>query len=141
MNRILHLVSLVIGILVIQGCSNPKPASKANPADYSFVFLTDIHVEPGRNAAVGLQRVVDSINKMNPDFVLTGGDLIADALRATEGRADSLYQLYLGIMKELKMPVYNTIGNHENLGWEDTVRVKPDNPLFGQGMYRKHIGE
>jgi len=43
-----------------------------------------------------------------PNFVITGGDQIMDAMGQSYGRADSLYNLYQETVKELKMPVCNT---------------------------------
>jgi 3',5'-cyclic-AMP phosphodiesterase len=126
---------------LIIACSPKSTRNQDNSSGFSFVFMTDIHVEYNRSAAAGLTQALDTINKLNPDFVLTGGDLISDALNATESRADSLYNLYLSVMKNLHVPLHNTVGNHENLGWEGQGKVSPQNPLFGRGMYKKYLGE
>jgi 3',5'-cyclic AMP phosphodiesterase CpdA len=126
---------------LLYACSPRSTSDQANSSGFSFVFMTDIHLEFGRSAPAGFSKALDTINKLNPDFVLTGGDLISDALNATESRADSLYGLYLSMTKDLKVPLHNTIGNHENLGWEGKGKVAADNPLFGRGMYRKYLGE
>jgi len=39
-------------------------------------------MEPGRRAPEGFKTAIDVANKMDGDFVLTGGDMIADALGA-----------------------------------------------------------
>jgi 3',5'-cyclic AMP phosphodiesterase CpdA len=136
-----YLAIIPVLLSLLFACSPQSKSHQEKASDFSFVFMTDIHLEYGRSAPAGFAKAIDTINKLNPDFVLTGGDLIADALNATESRADSLYNLYLSMVKAVKAPLYNTIGNHENLGWEGNGKVKADNPLYGQGMYRKYLGE
>ncbi|MFN8206655.1 MAG: metallophosphoesterase [Bacteroidales bacterium] len=137
----IYLICLPVLMGLVAACVPKTSTNDADTSGFSFVFMTDIHVEDGRSAPAGLMMALDTINKLGPDFVLTGGDLISDALNATESRADSLYRLYISIMKNLEMPVHNTVGNHENLGWEGKGRVAAENPLFGQGMYRKYLGD
>ncbi len=108
--------------------------------DFSFAFLTDIHVQPERNAAAGLSQAIEKVNALNPDFVITGGDLIMDALGQTKERADSLYELYTELQKKFNMPVYNTPGNHEHYAFynkEDIPRTDPD---YGDKMFRRYLG-
>lgn len=45
-------------------------------SSFEFVFMTDIHIRPDMNAPKGFQMAIDAVNQLNPDFVLTGGDLI-----------------------------------------------------------------
>jgi Icc protein len=107
--------SLVIMLILILSSCGIRSSSKTTE-DFSFVFMSDIHVQFEQNAPQGFKQAIDSINKINPDFVITGGDLIMDALGQSYGRADSLYNLFGELTKNLKMPVYNTMGNHEIYG-------------------------
>lgn len=109
--------------------------------DFNFVFMTDIHLEPGRGAPDGFKMAIDTANKLNADFVLTGGDLIMDALKASHGKADSLYTLYAESIKEFEMPVYNTIGNHELFGLQDTADIYKTHPDYNDGMFRRYFGD
>ncbi len=106
-----------------------------------FVFMTDIHIQPERNAIEGFKKAIDKVNEMNPDFVLTGGDLIMDALATGYDRADSLYNIYKENVKLINAPVYNTIGNHEVFGWYEKSGVDRNHPEFGKSMYMKRIGK
>ncbi len=106
-----------------------------------FVFMTDIHIQPERNAIEGFKKAIDKVNEMNPDFVLTGGDLIMDALATGYDRADSLYNIYKENVKLINAPVYNTIGNHEVFGWYEKSGVDRNHPEFGKSMYLKRIGK
>jgi len=108
---------------------------------FTFAFLTDIHVEYGKEADQGFQQAIDSVNALHPDFVITGGDLISDALGQTEEKATELYDLYLEMEKGFDMPVYNTVGNHEEFGFYEKSGISRDHPLYGDAMYEQRIGE
>ncbi len=108
--------------------------------DFNFIFMTDIHLEPGRRAPEGFKKAIDVANRMDADFVLTGGDMIADALEASLGRSDSCYRLYTNMMKEIKVPVYNTIGNHELCGLYRSSGVDTTHPDYYDGMYKRYFG-
>ena len=109
---------------------------------FSIAFLTDIHLTTENNAVEGFKQALDSVNRLNPDFIITGGDLIMDALGQSYGRADSLYNLYQQVIKNTGIPVYNTMGNHEIYG---IVRSKsgadPSNQEYGERMFEKRIGK
>jgi predicted MPP superfamily phosphohydrolase len=80
----LHLTLLLPLLLIgLQGIAQDE-----SPQDFDFIFMTDIHLEPGRRAPEGFRQAIDTANKLGADFVLTGGDLIADALGVSHGRAD-----------------------------------------------------
>jgi 3',5'-cyclic AMP phosphodiesterase CpdA len=135
---------LILGILIliITGC-NPKPGTSTSTEEdgFSFAFLTDIHLQPEKNAVEGFRQAIDTINKIHPDFVITGGDLVMDVLNQTYGRADSLYTLYREISGELTMPVYNTVGNHEVYGWHRDEEGIESHAEFGKQMFEKRIGD
>jgi len=129
------LFSIVLLIFLVFGCTSEK----TRQPDFSFAFLTDIHITPDRSASQGFQQAIDTVNKLNPDFVITGGDLVMDALGQTRSRADSLYQLYGGLMKGFKMPVHNTVGNHELFAFYNKNIDTLDSD-YGEGMFRRYFG-
>lgn len=132
---------LGLALLILAGC-NPKSDKTTTAEDeFSFAFLTDIHLQPEKHAVEGFRMAIDTINKLNPDFVITGGDLVMDVLDQTYGRADSLYALYKEISGELNMPVYNAVGNHEVYGWHRDEEGIESNPEFGKKMYENKLGE
>ena len=108
--------------------------------EFSFVFLTDIHLKPEMSAPEGFQKAIDTVNSLAPDFVLTGGDLVMDVLDQTYGRSDSVYRLYSEMSEGFDMPVFNTIGNHEVYGWHRDEEGIEQHPEFGKKMYMKHFG-
>jgi len=118
------------------GCTTQK----ADSDSFSVVFMTDIHIDYGRNAVAGLEKALDSVNSLKPDFIITGGDLVMDALGQSYGRADSLYKLYQETIKKAEVPVYNTMGNHEIYGIYSRSGADPSNPEYGEKMFEKRIG-
>jgi len=73
--------------------------------------------------------------------VITGGDLIMDALGQSYGRADSLYKLYMGLQDNFNMPVYNTMGNHDIFGIYEKSGVDKDHPEYGEKMFESRLGK
>lgn len=108
---------------------------------FSFVFMTDIHVQPELDADKGLMKAIEKVNSLNPDFVITGGDLIMDALGQTKERSDSLYQLYNKVASRFDMPVFNTIGNHEHYAFYLRDEIERDDPDYGDKMFRRYLGK
>ena len=136
------LVRLIIFIFImssfsVSGCKTEKKDKEL----FSIAFITDIHLQPEQNAVQGLSQALDTINKLNPDFILTGGDLIMDAIGQSFGRADSLYNLYSEVIKKAKCQVYNTMGNHEIYGIGGNSGADPEGPEYGEKMFEKRLGK
>lgn len=108
---------------------------------FSFVFMTDIHVSRENRADEGFLKAINTIDQLKPDFVISGGDNILDALGQSYGRADSLYNLYTDIVGRLKMPVYSTMGNHEVFGLYKKSGVSPTHPEYGKKLYEHRIAK
>lgn len=108
---------------------------------FEFAFLTDIHIQPELHAVEGFLKAIDTLNSLKPDFIITGGDLIMDAIRQSHGRADSLFNLYKKTVKLFRMPVYNTMGNHDIYGiFTTSSGADPNHPDFGEKMFEKEFG-
>ncbi len=107
---------------------------------FRFVYMTDIHVQPELDADKGFQTAIHNVNSLKPDFVITGGDLIMDALGQTYERSVQLYDMYARLSQEFNMPVYNTIGNHEVFGLYERSGITPNHPEYGKTMYKKRLG-
>jgi 3',5'-cyclic AMP phosphodiesterase CpdA len=130
-----------VSILLVSSCTTQQDDASTNEDAFTFAFLTDIHLLPERNAPAGFRQAIDTVNKLNPDFVITGGDQIMDALGQTESRADSLYDMYIEMSALFNMPVYNTMGNHEIFGIYKQSGVDSSHPLFGEKMFEERIGD
>jgi 3',5'-cyclic-AMP phosphodiesterase len=136
----IFLIAIIL-ISVVALSSFSQTINEENKADFSFVFCTDIHVEPERNAVKGFNQAIDTINKLQPAFVITGGDLIMDALGQSYERSDSLYDLYQEVSKNFTMPVHNTMGNHEIYGIYTKSGADTTNPEYGEKMFEKRLGK
>lgn len=137
--------SVLIGTFVLLAMTlllffSTSCGSSSRP-DFTFVFMTDIHLQPETMAVEGFSKAIETANSLKPDFVITGGDLIMDALEANYDRADKLYNLYLKTCKKFKIPVYNTPGNHEIFGLYEESGVNPAHPEYGKKMFEKRIGK
>ena len=133
------IVIVLLTIYIFTGCTQKCPQEEQN--DFQFAFLTDIHLQYKNNAVEGFKQAIDTVNMIDPDFVITGGDLIMDALGQTYGRADSLYNLYGEVAKGFNMPQYNTMGNHEIYGIYKRSGADKTHPEYGEKMFEKRLGK
>jgi Icc protein len=119
------------------------PAPTARTEDFRFVHLTDLHVQPELRAAEGLTACLKAVNRLapKPDFILTGGDLIMDALEQDAARSRMLFSLLKKIFAdEAGLPVYHCIGNHDCFGWGRKKGVTPETPGYGKKMVCEILG-
>lgn len=143
MNKLLIVknIHIILLLSVVNVFATAQPVWKPTIDSFSFVFMTDIHLKPEMNAPKGFQMAVDKTNELNPDFVITGGDLVYDAMRGGQARCDSLFMLYKEMSKGFRMPVYNTLGNH------DLFAIYPESPEYETntdykyGMFERYFGK
>ena len=145
-NCVMKKICLFIGIALLMGLAGcngtSEPVVDQQGGDgFTFAFMTDLHVQPEKRADEGVARAIEKVNELGPDFVITGGDLIMDALGQTQGRSDSLYRMYDSLQQGFEMPVYNTLGNHELFGIYERSGVDRSHPLYGEKMYEKYLGK
>jgi predicted phosphodiesterase len=108
---------------------------------FSFVFMTDIHLQSEKNAIQGFKKAIETVNELNPDFVITGGDNIMDVFGQTWERSDSLYNLFDSMIGNFNVPVYTTIGNHDLFGISEKSGISPSHPEYGKEMYKKRLAQ
>ena len=106
-----------------------------------FVFMTDIHIQSELNAKEGTLEAIKKINELGPDFVLTGGDNIMDALRQNYERSDSLFTILKSTMSAVEYPLYYTIGNHDVFGLSVKSGVDISHKEFGKALYERRISK
>lgn len=145
MRKLLNNTKLLVLSLVFFTCfftsTQAQTKAKGKPSDsFSFAFFTDIHLDYKGNSLQYFDKAINTINKLKPDFILTGGDNVKDATQSSESLSDSLYNLYLSQIKRFNMPVYTGIGNHESFGINNP-KIPPENPLYGKKMYELKIGK
>ncbi len=99
--------------------------SKKLTKPYRFVFLSDLHeVQFGADN----ERLLSEIDRLQPDFVLIGGDMIrCHKLRPWNRRrhTDSV-EVSCRFLEQLKKRyiVYYAVGNHEERLWEKAGRIR-----------------
>lgn len=126
-----------ISFLFARSPINPR----TNDSVFSFVFMTDIHLQPEKGAVKAFSKAIAEANKLQPDFVLTGGDNIMDALGQDWGRSDSLYHIFQSMVEQLSCRIYTTLGNHDVFGLYEKSKVRPEHPEFGKRMYERRLGK
>lgn len=127
----------IISIILITSCCTNQTK---NEESFSFVFMSDIHLQEELNAIEGFKKAIDTINKINPDFVITGGDLIMDALDVSYDDAIAAFNLYKDVSQKINAPVYNTMGNHDIFGvYSDDEKILY-HPEYGEKMFENILG-
>ena len=109
--------------------------------NFSFVFLPDIHLQPDSSVIGNFENIVRQINRLHPDFVITGGDMIYTAKNGDEKNALQLFSLMDKEFLLFKMPVYLTMGNHENVGITGLSSIDKTNPAWGKQLYEKRYSK
>lgn len=109
---------------------------------FRFVHMTDIHLQPERNAVAGFTKALAAVEALRPrpDFILTGGDLVFDVLDVTPQRAKMLFDLYKKVLADhTSLPVHNTIGNHDVFGWGKRKGVTRKTPGYGKELVKDEL--
>ena len=86
-----------------------------------IVFVSDFHISKFQKSR--LKRVVELINKQNPDLILSGGDFI----KGHDGKNTLPIEEQAEILKNLKAPFITVLGNHD--GWFDKTRVTNEDDI------------
>ena len=107
---------------------------------FSFIYLPDIHLEPDSAILANFERIVKKVNKLDPDFVITGGDMIYTAKNTNDKNAERLFDLMDEKFKTFKMPVHLTMGNHEVVGILPNSGIDNSHPKWGKRLYQKRYG-
>lgn len=105
--------------------------------DFSFVYLPDLHLRPDPSVLQNFECLAKQVNGLHPDFVLTGGDMIYTAKNVNDDKARVLFDLMDKEFKLFRMPVYMTMGNHENVGITIEAGIDSTNSNWGKKMYVK----
>lgn len=138
-------------IFFISCSKNNTSQEGSNDEDFSFIFMTDIHLQPKHKYPNIPQTIdfsphkafsvaIDTANKLGAAFAIMGGDQVYDVMRG-QVWADSLFQDYKNAVASLNMPVYHTIGNHELYGiYKEDGAIK-DHPDYKYGMFERYFGK
>ena len=115
-------------------------ASAASTDSFTFVHITDTHIQPELHATEGCRSCFDRVNKLAPDFVIHGGDLVFDAAEVAPRRAREVYDLYTTTIRRIEAPVHTLVGNHDIFGVALSSGVQPGDPQYGKRIFEDKIG-
>jgi 3',5'-cyclic AMP phosphodiesterase CpdA len=119
----------------------PRTLFAAAPEPFTFLFVTDAHIQPELNAAVGTDMAFKKARTFKADFAIQGGDHVFDALGVPRQRALSLFDLYEKTEQDLGLKVYHTIGNHDVLGIYPSSGIPPTDPQYGKKLFEDRSGK
>ncbi|WP_204365515.1 metallophosphoesterase family protein, partial [Xanthomonas graminis] len=117
-----------------------SPGTYSTTESFSFVFMTDTHIQPELDATEGCRACFRQISTEPADFVIHGGDHVFDALEVDRKRALMQRDLYFEVEKDIGKKVYHTIGNHDCFGLFPTSGVAPKSPGYGKEFYTERFG-
>ena len=112
---------------------------KAEP--FSFVFITDAHLQPELNGVVGTDMAMKRARTFKADFAINGGDHVFDSLGVPKARALQLFDLYAKTEQDLGLKVYHTVGNHDVLGIYPASGIAATDPLYGKKLFEDRFGK
>jgi 3',5'-cyclic-AMP phosphodiesterase len=120
---------------------NPRLHALSPVQDFTFLFITDTHLQSELNAAQGCDQCFKKARTIKSDFVLQGGDHVFDALAVNSSRATNVFDLYAKTEQDLGMKIYHTIGNHDCFGVYSSSGVAVSDPLYGKKMFEERFGK
>ena len=110
---------------------------------FSFVHMTDLHIQPELGASRGVSLCVKRILELQtrPDFVIIGGDSVMDLLSVGRERADVQFKLLAEALKLLEMPIQYCVGNHDVYGWATTSPIDVHDPKYGKALWEEKVNQ
>lgn len=133
---------LLIGTGVVALSTLLSTTADAKKDGFSFVHLTDTHIQPELGAKQGVKKAFDAVRALpqKPDFALIGGDLVMDANLVDRKRCELIYDMWQEAADSLKMPLYYSIGNHDAFAIGGESKLGADNPDYGKKWWQKRLG-
>ncbi|MEG9434686.1 metallophosphoesterase [Edaphobacter sp. HDX4] len=110
------------------------------PESFTFLFLTDTHLQPELDAAHGTDMAFRKARGIKADFAIQGGDHVFDSLAVPKQRALSLFDLYGKTEQDLGMKLHHTLGNHDVVGIYPQSGVPPTDSLYGKKLFEERFG-
>ena len=133
---------IAAGVGTIAGAALlPETLFAAPKPSFSFVHITDAHIQPELGATEGVHKAFAAIRVLRerPAFGLVGGDLVMDAALVPHDRADRVYDLWRKEAEELKLPLHYSIGNHDLFGLNVDGKPATTDPDYGKALWKKRL--
>lgn len=131
----------LLGATGISAAIAPSAFAAAPAEPFTFLFLTDTHIQPELNAATGTDMAFKKARTIKADFAINGGDHVFDALGVPKQRSLALFDLYGKTEQDLGLKVYHTLGNHDVIGIYPDSGVSPADPLYGKKHFENRFGK
>jgi Icc protein len=131
------------------GLTGPTSVTAASPARrLRIAHLTDIHVQPERGAAAGLEACLAHVQSLRDrgddpaDLIVTGGDTVMDCMAADLERTKVQWDLWRKIKAAAcSLEVRSVVGNHDVWGWTKAqARTDGSEPLYGKNLACEQFG-
>ncbi len=119
------------GMASFQLAAAPETAA----ADHAFVLLADYQWEPDDTMRDIFKRIIT--DPVGPQFMVHVGDLFYMMEGAPVHVARRYYEAYRDVLSEFNIPIYNLIGNHDQVNGPP---ISPTMPEFGDGLYKEVLG-
>ena len=114
---------------------------KARQRVLRIAHITDLHVQPERQAALGMERCLEHAQSQKPDLIFMGGDQVMDSLLTDRSRVKAQWDIYNNVLRANRaVPVVHALGNHDVWGWGNRMQYCNE-PGFGKAyaMDRMHL--
>ena len=116
-----------------------KYTPEKNSEQFTFVHITDHHTDSIEEHQKMIEKAIEEINKINPDFIVATGDLILKGNEVSIQQAREWYDIYSRLINDCKNPIFHTLGNHDLVG----INYKKDEsgkPGYNKEMYLHYFG-
>jgi 3',5'-cyclic-AMP phosphodiesterase len=128
--------SILAAAALGSGCTSALSERSKQKRSVRFAHMTDMHIEPKRNAPAGLTAALKHIEALpdRPDMIITGGDNVMDSLPCDDNWAGVQFSLVKQLFKDnTSLPVKFCIGNHDVWGWDKkNSKTTGDEPFWGK---------
>lgn len=118
--------------IIVEAVDGPNPwtslKANNNPADFRFAVISD---RTGGHREKVFSQAMDRINLLQPEFVMSVGDLIEGYTTKPEVIAQQ-WDEFVGYVKRLEMPFFYVPGNHDISNKEMLAEYKA---RFGRPYY------
>ena len=104
---IILIILFLWGFFIEPNLLSVKKYKVQNLDGKRIVFVSDFHI--GKFDKLRLKNIVNKINKLNPDLVLSGGDFI----KGHSGKHSMSIEQQAKILKKIKAPFISVLGNHD----------------------------
>lgn len=110
-NKIYFYFALALGLLIViysvinafdVKVNNVEIYSDKINKEYKIAVISDVHV--GSNSVSDMNKIIDLVNRQNPDILLIPGDFVDE---------DYVFKEDLSELRNIKAKVYYSYGNHE----------------------------